>query len=380
MKTLALIVAAGSGTRTGLDYPKQYLKVNGDTLLARSIDKFLSHPSIDGVQVIINPNDQDLYQNSVGERPLLPWVSGGASRQASVLNGLRAIDGHNPDYVLIHDAARPFVSHSVIDRCLEALATSDAVLPVVPMIDTLKTIDGQRITGTLDRNSIKAAQTPQCFVYSVIRQAHERFADQSVTDDIALAELAGIAIHWVDGDPDNFKITTAEDISAMTRSDLTDIRTGLGFDVHAFETGRPLWLGGVEIPHDHGLKGHSDADVALHALTDALLGAIGDGDIGTHFPPSDVQWKGASSDQFLEHAASLIAKRGGKIGNIDLTIICEAPRIGPYRHAIKERISEILQLDVDRISVKGTTTEKLGFTGRKEGIAAQAIATVRLPE
>ncbi|WP_169545551.1 bifunctional 2-C-methyl-D-erythritol 4-phosphate cytidylyltransferase/2-C-methyl-D-erythritol 2,4-cyclodiphosphate synthase [Sneathiella aquimaris] len=380
MKTLALIVAAGSGTRTGLDYPKQYLQINGDTLLARSIDKFLSHPSIDGVQVIINPNDQDLYQKSVGDRSLFPWVSGGATRQASVLNGLRAIDGHNPDYVLIHDAARPFVSHSVIDRCLEALATSDAVLPVVPMIDTLKTIDGQSVTGTLDRNRIKAAQTPQCFVYSAIRQAHERFADQSVTDDITLAELADIAIQWVDGDPDNFKITTAEDISAMTRSDLTDIRTGLGFDVHAFESGRPLWLGGVEIPHDRGLKGHSDADVALHALTDALLGAIGDGDIGTHFPPSDDQWKGASSDQFLEHAASLIAERGGKIGNIDLTIICESPRIGPYRHAIKEKISEILQLDVDRISVKGTTTEKLGFTGRKEGIAAQAIATVRLPE
>ncbi len=380
MTTIALIVAAGSGSRTGLDFPKQYLRIGEKAVLAIAADAFLKHSGIDAVQVIINPRDEDLYREATTDRDLLPWVAGGETRQMSVRNGLEALTDMKPDNVLIHDAARPFLSPELIDRCLAALEKHPAVLPAMPMVDTLKSIDGGSVTGTIDRETVAAAQTPQSFHFQAILEAHRSYADQQVTDDIALAELAGLPVSWIMGEASNRKITTAEDIEAMTEKPLTDIRTGLGFDVHAFEEGNSVWLGGVEIPHDRSLKGHSDADVALHALTDALLGAIGDGDIGTHFPPSDEQWKGASSDRFLAHAGSLIKDRNGVIGNVDLTIICEQPKIGPHRQAIRNRISEILDLDVSRISIKGTTTEKLGFTGRKEGIAAQAIATVRLPE
>ncbi len=275
---------------------------------------------------------------------------------------------------------KPFVSAELIDRCLEALKKYRAVLPALPVVDTLKSIRDSEVTDTLDRSKIVAAQTPQCFDYDAIIGAHRIYESQDVTDDIALAELAGIPVHWVQGSQQNIKITTHEDIAMINHRSLTDIRTGLGFDVHKFADNRDLWLGGVQIPHDKGLAGHSDADVALHAITDAILGAIGDGDIGTHFPPSDDKWKGAASDRFLAYAAELVANRGGMISHIDLTIICEAPKIGPHREKIRTRIAEILSVSEDRVSTKGTTTEKLGFTGRGEGIAAQAVATVKLPE
>lgn len=380
MTTFALIVAAGSGSRTGLDYPKQYFKMGEMTVLEHTIDAFLNHDGIDQIQVLINPADAELYEKAVKDRILLPWQAGGETRQQSVLNGLKAIESFSPDHVLIHDAARPFVSQDLTDRCLEALKTHEAVLPALPIVDTLKSVEGTSVTGTIDRDLVVAAQTPQCFSYAKILKAHLAFEDRDVTDDVALAELAGLKVVHIFGDPENNKITTQDDIEKMSQKSLTDIRTGLGFDVHAFEAGRPLWLGAVQIPYELGLKGHSDADVALHALTDAILGAIGDGDIGTHFPPSDEKWKGASSDQFLAHAASLVKKRGGVISNVDLTIICESPKIGPHRDAMKEAIATILSVETSRISIKGTTTEKLGFTGRREGIAAQAVATVRLPE
>ena len=380
MTTVALIVAAGTGSRTGLDFPKQYLKLGDEMMLSKTIRAFYDHPAVDQVQVVINPNDLDLYREAVHKFRLPHWIAGGATRQKSVYQGLEACERFAPTRVLIHDAARPFVSADLIDRCLEAVEKYRAVLPALPVVDTLKSIRDDEVTDTLDRSKIVAAQTPQCFDYEAILGAHRIYDSQDVTDDVALAELAGIPVHWVRGSQHNIKITTHEDIAMINQRSLTDIRTGLGFDVHKFDENRDLWLGGVKIPHDKGLAGHSDADVALHAITDAVLGAIGDGDIGTHFPPSNEKWKGASSDRFLDYAAELVANRGGMISHIDLTLICEAPKIGPHRDKIRSRIAEILDIAVNRVSVKGTTTEKLGFTGRGEGIAAQAIATVKLPE
>lgn len=380
MTIIALIVAAGSGSRTGLNYPKQFMTFGKTSVLNRVVENFSTHPDIDHVQVIINPEDTDLYLQTTEGQTLLPWIAGDVTRQGSVRNGLAGIKNLQPIKVLIHDAARPFFSHDLIDRCLAALKDLDAVLPALSVTDTLKQINGRTVVATVDRSEIVAAQTPQCFNYDKIHAAHIQFADSAVTDDIALAELAGIPVHWIKGEADNIKITTEEDIRRINASMLSDIRTGMGYDVHAFADNRDLWLGGVKIDYEKGLKGHSDADVALHALTDAILGAIGAGDIGTHFPPTDDKWKDVSSDRFLAHAASLVSDMGGVIGNVDLTIICEAPKIGPHRNAMRYRIGQILNVEEGRISIKGTTTEKLGFTGRKEGIAAQAIATVRLPQ
>ncbi|MDF2368730.1 bifunctional 2-C-methyl-D-erythritol 4-phosphate cytidylyltransferase/2-C-methyl-D-erythritol 2,4-cyclodiphosphate synthase [Sneathiella sp.] len=383
MTSIALIVAAGKGLRTGLNTPKQYTEIAGKTILRRAIDAFLAHPEIETVCVVIGKDDVPHYNEVVTGLDLLPPVFGGATRQESVRNGLESLTDLAPDFVLIHDAARPFISRELISRCLSKLTQAEAVLPSLSMTDSLKSFEGELITGALNREEIVAAQTPQAFAYASILAAHRTFSGESLTDDTALAERAGIEVAMVEGDPANFKITTPEDIekarSVIIKS-LTDIRTGFGFDVHAFEAGNSVWLGGVNIPHDKRLKGHSDADVALHALTDALLGAISAGDIGTHFPPSEAQWKGAASDRFLRHAANLIGGKGGVINHVDLTIICEAPRIGPHRTAMRARIAEILDISEDRVNLKGTTTEKLGFTGRGEGIAAQAIATVRLPE
>ncbi|MEH6524898.1 MAG: bifunctional 2-C-methyl-D-erythritol 4-phosphate cytidylyltransferase/2-C-methyl-D-erythritol 2,4-cyclodiphosphate synthase [Sneathiella sp.] len=383
MITIALIVAAGRGHRTGLDLPKQYIDLAGKPVLTRTVDAFLNHSKIDQICVVLHADDEPLYNAAIADRNLLPWVIGGDSRQASVRNGLEALASLNPTRVLIHDAARPFVSALLIDRCVTALDTADAVLPALPLTDTLKTTEQDHVTGTLDRAHIVAAQTPQSFKYTPILAAHRAFAHMTATDDIGLAELAGIPILTVEGEPENFKITTKEDVATARKrltDQLTDIRTGQGFDVHAFIADRDLWLGGVKIPHDRGLKGHSDADVALHAVTDALLGAIAAGDIGVHFPPSDERWRNVESHIFLSHAGDLIAEKGGMISHIDLTIICEEPKINPHRAAMISRIAEILGIFEDRVSIKGTTTEKLGFTGRREGIAAQAIATVRLPE
>lgn len=383
MTTTALIVAAGKGRRTGQEIPKQYIEIAGKSILRRSIDAFLGHPDVDNVCVVISDADRALYETAVEGLSLLPPVTGGSERQESVRNGLESLTGAPPEFILIHDAARPFVSHDLISRCLDRLQGADAVLPSLPVIDSLKTFADERITGALNRDEIVAAQTPQGFTYPAILAAHRTFAGEALTDDTAVATRAGIEVAMVEGEPGNFKITTAEDIEKARRiiqRDMTDIRTGFGFDVHAFTAGDGVWLGGVHITHDKKLKGHSDADVALHALTDALLGSIGEGDIGTHFPPSDARWKGAPSDRFLAHASALVAARGGMINHVDLTVICEAPRIGPHRPAMRRRIAEILNISEERVSVKGTTTEKLGFTGRGEGIAAEAVATVRLPE
>lgn len=383
MSTIALIVAAGRGHRTGLDLPKQYIDLAGKTVLTRTIDAFLNHGKIDQVCVVIHADDEPLYNAAIADRELRPWVTGGDSRQASVRNGLESLEPLDPTRVLIHDAARPFVSAHLIDRCVTALDTADAVLPALPLTDTLKTVEQDHVTGTLDRTHIVAAQTPQSFKYAPILAAHRAFAQITTTDDIGLAELAGIPILTIEGEPENFKITTKDDVQKAEKKmteQLTDIRTGQGFDVHAFVADRDLWLGGVKIPHDRGLKGHSDADVALHAVTDALLGAIAAGDIGVHFPPSDDRWRNVESQVFLSHAGDLIAAKGGQISHIDLTIICEEPKINPHRTAMISRIADILGIAESRVSIKGTTTEKLGFTGRREGIAAQAIATVRLPE
>lgn len=383
MKTIALIVAAGRGSRSGQPQPKQYSLLAGKTVLRHCVENFLFHPGIDGVKVVIHPDDVAAYDQAMEGLDLLPPTLGKAERQGSVLAGLNDLEALEPDHILIHDAARPFTSAGLIDRTLAGLAEYDAVLPSLPIVDTVRQSMPEGPAKILDRDRLSLAQTPQAFHFSPILAAHRQFQAQSVTDDIAIAELAGLSVSNAPGERDNFKITTAEDMeraNTMLTSNLTDIRTGSGYDVHAFEAGRDLWLGGVQIDHPKGLRGHSDADVALHALTDALLGAISEADIGAHFPPNNSAWEDASSDRFVDHARALIASHGGRIGHVDLTIICESPRVSPYRNQMRQRIAQILQIEENRVSVKGTTTEKLGFTGRSEGIAAHAVVTVRLPE
>lgn len=382
-----LILAGGSGSRVGSDIPKQYLLLNRRPVIRRTVEAFLSHNSIDTVQLVIGPDDEQRCSEALSGLALPPPVPGGATRQESGRNGLEALDAGDagpPDYVLIHDAARPLIDHATIDRVLTALVSHAAVLPAVPVADTLKRSAGTppMVVETADRRNIWRAQTPQGFRFSEIVAAHRAAAGLELTDDTAIAEHSGIAVALVEGSEDNFKITTREDLERaerMTGFMSGETRIGTGFDVHAFGEGDHVTLCGVRIDHDRALEGHSDADVALHAVTDALLGAIAEGDIGSHFPPSDPQWKGAASRVFLEHAAGLISARGGSVGNIDLTIICEAPKIGPHGDALRTSLAQILAIDEDRISVKATTTEKLGFTGRGEGIAAQAAVTVRLP-
>ncbi len=387
----ALIVAAGRGTRAGGEIPKQYRALAGVPVLARTASAFVDHPSIAIVQVVIDPADRALYDASLAPSPrIVAPVAGGASRQSSVLAGLEAlaIQSPPPDIVLVHDAARPFVSSELIARSCEAVVPGVvAAAPGVPLADTVKQVDGTgHVVATPDRAALRAIQTPQAFDFASLLDAHRRAAavpNLVVTDDAAIMEWAGHAVAVFAGDPANGKLTLSQDFDAAERrlggGLLTDIRTGQGYDVHAFGPGDHVWLGGVRIPHECGVIAHSDGDVALHAATDALLGAIGDGDIGTHFPPSDPQWRGASSDRFLAHAASLIAARKGRIGNLDLTIVCETPKVGPHRAAIRERIAAILGIAPDRISIKATTSEKMGFTGRREGLAALAVATVILP-
>ncbi len=379
-----LILAGGSGSRVGADIPKQYLTIGGIPIIRRTVEIFLSHPAVDTVRVVIGAADAELCKSALAGLDIPDPVPGGATRQESGRRGLEALETENPDLVLIHDAARPFVDHATLDRVLAALDDAAAVLPAVPVADTLKRGTGSPpvVAATVDRRDIWRAQTPQGFRFAEILSAHRAAAGHEMTDDTAIAEHAGLAVSLVHGNEDNFKITTQEDLERaerMTQAMTGDTRIGNGFDVHAFGEGDAVILCGIEIPHERALEGHSDADVALHAITDALLGAIAEGDIGSHFPPSDPQWRGAPSRVFLEHAAGLIAEKGGTIGNIDLTIICEAPKVGPHRDAMRHALSEILDIGTDRISVKATTTEKLGFTGRGEGIAAQAAVTVRLP-
>lgn len=383
MKVAVIIVAAGRGRRLGEELPKQYISLAGKTILRRTVEVFLNVPSVNLVQTVIHENDLDLYRQATAELTILPPVNGGKTRQQSVMKGLQALGPHEPDIVLIHDAARPFVTVELIEQIISQTAEHGAVIPVLPVTDTIKRLEDGKVTATLDRTTLARAQTPQAFRFKLIFMAHRKQEGQDMTDDCAVAESCGISVLTLTGDNGNFKITTREDLGKaeqMIRGNLTDIRSGFGFDVHAFAPGNQVVLCGMTIDHDRKLKGHSDADVALHALTDALLGAIGDGDIGQHFPPDDDRWRGASSDIFLKHAAGLLADKGGMIANIDLTIICETPKITPHREAMRRTISQILDLEISRISVKATTTEGLGFTGRREGIAAQAIATVRLPE
>ncbi len=382
MRVAALIVAAGRGTRAGEGLPKQYRPVGGVPILARTLSAFATHPDIDNVLAVIHPDDTLLYNDCSSDLPkLLPPANGSATRQASVLAGLTALADIDPTHVLIHDGARPFASPEMISRVVEGLKTHQGALPSLPVTDTLRRHANGLAGETVDRAGLVRAQTPQGFAYKAILDAHTAHQSAEFTDDVALAVTAGIETHLVDGSEDNFKVTTPDDFERAEHflASAHETRTGTGFDVHRFAAGDQITLCGVSIPHEQSLLGHSDADVGLHAITDALLGAFGAGDIGDHFPPSDPQWKGAPSRVFLEHAATLLAKQNGRITNIDVTLICEAPKIGPHRDAMRAAIAEITDIAPDRISVKATTTEGLGFTGRGEGIAAQALATVTLP-
>ena len=368
-RTVALIVAAGTGSRAGGAVPKQYATVAGKPLIAHAYAAFAAHPSVDEVVVVIALGAEDHVFAALGP---VRTVTGGATRRESVARGLAAIDA---DRVLVHDAARPFVPADVIDRILAALDGDDGAMPVLAVADTLI-----RDGGVVPRDGLSRVQTPQGFRVDPLRAAHAGWpVDDEATDDAQMVRRLGGSVALVQGDAMLDKVTHPQDFAAAEAKVTWETRSASGFDVHRLEAGEELWLGGVLIPHDKGLSGHSDADVGLHALTDALLGTIAAGDIGTHFPPSDPQWKGADSSQFLQHAATLIADKGGRIYFVDLTLICEAPKIGPHREAMRTRIGGLLGLSEDRVSIKATTTERLGFTGRGEGIAAQAVATVSLP-
>ena len=382
----AIVVAAGRGLRAGGDLPKQYRRILGQPVIVPSIEAFARHQRISLVQPVIHPDDAALFSAATVGLDLLPPVSGGATRQASVRAGLEALAGGKPDIVLVHDAARPFVSPALITRAIEAATETGAAIPAVAVADTVKTVDAAgAVTGTLDRAKLRLVQTPQAFAFKAILDAHRRAAAtgrDDFTDDAALAEWAGLKVVTFEGEAANVKLTTNEDFSraeAIKLAELGDVRTGFGFDVHQFGDGDYVTLGGIRVPFERGLAGHSDADVVLHALVDALLGAISDGDIGVHFPPSDPQWRGASSDRFLAFAIDRVRSRGGRIAHLDITIVCEAPRIGPHRDAMRARIAEIAGLPVSRVAIKATTSEKMGFTGRGEGMVAYANATVRLP-
>lgn len=379
-ETVALIVAAGRGHRAGGDLPKQYRMLAGQSLLRRSCLAFLVHRRIGGVRAVVHPDDLGLYAEATAGLDMMPPVTGGATRQESARNGLESLADMAPQQVLIHDAARPLVDGGSIDRVLDALAEAPGALAAVPVIDTLKKAapDGT-VSDTVEREGLWRAQTPQGFRYADILEAHRSQAGRSLTDDASVAEAAGLRVVLATGAEENFKLTTEADFARAERMlGAGDIRVGNGFDVHRFGEGSNVTLCGVKINFEKTLLGHSDADVGLHALTDALLGAIGDGDIGSHFPPSDPRWKGVDSSVFLRHAAMLVGGRGGAIHHLDVTLICEGPKIGPHREAMRSSIAEIAGVDIGRVSVKATTTERLGFTGRGEGIAAQATATVRL--
>jgi 2-C-methyl-D-erythritol 4-phosphate cytidylyltransferase / 2-C-methyl-D-erythritol 2,4-cyclodiphosphate synthase len=386
-KVAAVIVAAGRGYRAGGEMPKQYRQIGGEPVIRAALAAFAGHPQIDAVQPVIHADDEAQFRAATaGLARLQTPVPGGDSRQASVRAGLEALRGTAPDIVLIHDAARPFVSGALIARAIAAAGEHGAAVPAVAVADTVKKVDAQgTITATIDRNELRIVQTPQAFSYNIIVDAHGRAAAAArndFTDDAAIAEWAGHRVSVFPGDSANIKLTTNEDFAraeALRMAATGDIRTGNGFDVHAFADGDHIMLGGVRIAHTRGVTGHSDADVALHALVDAILGALAEGDIGQHFPPSDPQWKGAASEKFLAFACERVRARSGVIAHLDVTVVCEAPRIGPHRDAMRARIAAIAGIGDDRVAIKATTSEKLGFTGRGEGIVAMATATVRLP-
>jgi 2-C-methyl-D-erythritol 4-phosphate cytidylyltransferase/2-C-methyl-D-erythritol 2,4-cyclodiphosphate synthase len=389
----AIVVAAGRGLRAGGGEPKQYRVLANEPVIRPSLAALATHPGISVVQPVIHRDDVRRFEDAAKGlnlgvdwgRKVLPPVFGGATRQASVRAGLEALASHKPDHVLVHDAARPFASGALITRAIAA-AHGGAAVPVMPVVDTVKTVDAAgTITGTIDRTPLRVVQTPQAFGFDLLIEAHRRAVKagrDDFTDDAALAEWAGHQVATFEGEVGNVKLTTPEDFAraeAAQVATLSDVRTGFGFDVHQFIDGDHLWLGGVRIAHTRGVTGHSDADVVLHALVDAILGALCEGDIGVHFPPSDPQWRGASSDRFLAFAVERVKARGGRIAHLDATIVCEAPRVGPHRDAMRARIAEIAGIPASRVAIKATTSEKLGFTGRGEGIAAFANATIRLP-
>jgi 2-C-methyl-D-erythritol 4-phosphate cytidylyltransferase/2-C-methyl-D-erythritol 2,4-cyclodiphosphate synthase len=385
-RVAAVVVAAGRGLRAGGDRPKQYRAILGEPVIRPSLATLALHRGISAVQPVIHPADADLFQRASGGLDLLPAVSGGATRQASVRAGLEALERHRPDLVLVHDAARPFASPALIDRAIVAARRSGAAVPVIAVADTVKTVDAAgQVTGTVDRAHLRLVQTPQAFGFAPLLAAHRQAkaaGRDDFTDDAQLAEWAGLKVATFEGEAGNVKLTTDDDFvraESVRLAALSDVRTGFGFDVHAFADGDHVMLGGVRVPHGRGLSGHSDADVVLHALVDAILGALAEGDIGVHFPPTDPRWRGASSDQFLAFAVERVRARGGRIAHLDVTVVCEAPRVGPHRDAMRTRIAEIAGVPFERVGVKATTSEKMGFTGRGEGMAAFANATVRLP-
>ncbi|WP_431470362.1 bifunctional 2-C-methyl-D-erythritol 4-phosphate cytidylyltransferase/2-C-methyl-D-erythritol 2,4-cyclodiphosphate synthase [Sphingosinithalassobacter sp. LHW66-3] len=379
-RTVALIVAAGQGTRAGGTIPKQFAPLAGKPMLAHSHATLAAHPAIDSVLVVIGPGQEQLLSDTLGDAA---FVIGGTTRRESVRNGLEALARQGDvARVLIHDAARPFLLPAVIDRLLAALNRVEGAVPALPVADTLARYD-DAMGDTVSRDRLYRVQTPQAFAFDAALAAHRSWPQGvDATDDAQMVRDSGHVVTVVPGDPLLEKVTHAEDFASAERRHGSAMisRSAAGYDVHRFAEGEELWLGGILIPHDRGLSGHSDADVVLHAITDALLGTIAAGDIGMHFPPSDPQWRGAASGRFLEHAAELVAARGGIIDFVDCTIICEAPKIGPHREAIRAGVAGLLRLPVERISIKATTTERLGFTGRGEGMAAHAIATIRVPE
>lgn len=396
MKIVAVIVAAGRGQRAGEGLPKQYRAVASRPVLARALEPFLAHPQVDAVLCAIHPDDRPLYDAAVAafgpQATLMAPVDGGATRQVSVLRALEALAaGSVPEAALclVHDAARMFVDAPLIDRTIEAGLRHGAAVPALAVTDTVKRVDPEgRIAETLDRAALRTVQTPQAFAFGPLLAAHRQAAAEGhdgFTDDARLAEWASLPVHVFPGDPANMKVTTPADFDEAERRlaaaghPALVTRVATGFDVHVFGPGDHVWLGGIAVPHERGVVAHSDGDVVLHALTDALLGTLGEGDIGTHFPPSDPQWRGASSDRFLAFAAEAVRRAGGTIDHLDATILCERPKVGPHRDAMRARIAEIAGVGPASVSVKATTTEELGFTGRGEGIAAQAAATVRLP-
>lgn len=377
----AIIVAAGAGLRAGGGVPKQYRDVAGKPLLRHAVERLLGHPAITGVSVVINPECRPLYDDAVAGLALAEPIAGGMTRQESVRAGLEALAANPPEIVLVHDAARAFVPDAVIDALVAAFADPgvDGACPALPQIDSLRRGEEGCFSGSVDRDNLWRVQTPQAFRFPALLAAH-RAGVPGATDEVAIALAAGLNVAVTPGDERAFKVTEPDDFAKAEAMTTYSSRAASGFDVHKFGPGDHVWLCGVQVPHDHGLIGHSDADAGLHALTDALLGTIAAGDIGDHFPPSDERWRGAASDQFLAHAATLVRARGGIIDHVDVTLICERPKVGPHRDAMRARIAAILGLGIDRVSVKATTTEKLGFTGRQEGIAAQAMASVRMPE
>ena len=375
MRIAAILVAAGNGSRFGGDIPKQFITVAGKPVIRHAAEALLPH-----VTALQPVGDVDRVAEALAGLDVLAAVPGGVTRQASVLAGLQALSPHAPELVLVHDAARPFVPPAIIPALLAALRSHDGAIPAIPVADTLKRVQSGRIVATVRRDGLYRAQTPQAFRYHLLRALHGS-GEGAATDDAALLEAAGHPVAIVPGAEDNIKLTYPEDIVRLEHAFSPDLspRTGTGFDVHAAEAGRALVLCGITVAHEWGLAGHSDADVGIHALCDAIYGALAEGDIGRHFPPSEAEWKDADSARFLRHAAGRIKARGGRLANADVTLICERPKITPHAAAMAERLADLLEIDVGRISVKATTTERLGFTGRGEGIAAQAVATVLLP-